>query len=135
MYKVQVDEVIKFKGMFMTFKGDRKKANRGVFKLLRLKSSRSLRQYRRRPSTRVQRCSRCKQVGHNATSKRCLWLQVNPVDDSAVEDMAVDDRAVEDADVNSNQEADDVPDENVNEVSLNASTLDDLLESSDDELF
>ena len=42
-----------------TFKGDRKKANRGVFKLLRLKSSRILRQYRKKPPTRKQRCSRC----------------------------------------------------------------------------
>ena len=54
-----------------TFKGDRKKANRGVCKLLRLKSSRTLRQYREKPPTRLQRCSWCKQVGHNATNKSC----------------------------------------------------------------
>ena len=54
-----------------TYKGDRKKANRGVFKLLRLKSNRLLRSYRKKPPTRVQRCSRCHRVGHNALSKLC----------------------------------------------------------------
>ena len=42
-----------------------------MFKLLRLKSSRLLRSYRRRPPTRVQKCSQCKQVGHNSQSKSC----------------------------------------------------------------
>ena len=54
-----------------TFKGDRKKANIGVFKLLRLKSNRLLRSYRKKPPTRVQRCSSCHRVGHNALSKLC----------------------------------------------------------------
>ena len=54
-----------------TFKGSRKKANEGVFKLLRLKSSRLLRKYRRKPSSRVQHCSRCHRQGHNATNKLC----------------------------------------------------------------
>ena len=55
-----------------TFKGSRKKANQGVFKLLRLKSSRLLRNYRRKPTSRVQHCTRCNRVGHNAKNKLCL---------------------------------------------------------------
>ena len=54
-----------------TYKGDRKKANKGVFKLLRLKSNRLLRNYRKKPPTRIQRCSRCHRVGHNAMNKLC----------------------------------------------------------------
>ena len=54
-----------------TYKGSRKKANKGVFKLLRLKSSRLLREYRRKPPARVQRCSRCHKIGHNAKNKAC----------------------------------------------------------------
>ena len=113
-----------------TFKGDRKKTNRGVFKLLRLKSSRSLRKYRRSPATRIQRCSRCKQIGHTATSKRCvcmavggqaLHVQDNPVEDAAFEDDEVLDETFV------------VQDEN--DVSLNVFNLDDLLNSSNDELF
>ena len=113
-----------------TFKGDRKKANRGVFKLLRLKSSRSLRKYRRRPATRIQRCSRCKQIGHNATSKRCVWMagggQALHVQDNPVEDAAIQDAEVLDDTFVVQDEID---------VSLNVSNLDDLLNSSDDELF
>ena len=52
-----------------TYTGNRKKANRGVFQLLRLKSNRLLRSYRKKPPTRVQRCSCCHRVGHNALSK------------------------------------------------------------------
>ena len=55
-----------------TYKGSRKKANKGVMKLLRLKSSRLLRHYRRKPPTRLQYCSRCKKSGHNASNKVCL---------------------------------------------------------------
>ena len=54
-----------------TYKGSRKKANKGVFKLLRLKSSRLLREYRRKPPARVQRYSRCHKIGHNAKNKAC----------------------------------------------------------------
>ena len=61
-----------------TYKGNRKKANKGVFKLLRLKSSRLLRKYRRRPATRLQRCSRCHKVGHNASSKACQAALIQP---------------------------------------------------------
>ena len=54
-----------------TYKGNRKKANAGVFKLLRLKSSRLLRTYRRKPATRLQKCSCCGRIGHNSRSKMC----------------------------------------------------------------
>ena len=80
-----------------TYKGNRKKANKGVFKLLRLKSSRLLRSYRRRPPTRIQKCSRCKQVGHNALSKSCPGRVLAPgvaeadqVDDATAEDVPQD---------------------------------------------
>ena len=53
-----------------TYKGDRKKANRGVFKLLRLKSNRTLRMYMI-GTKRVQRCSKCKNTGHNSSSIKC----------------------------------------------------------------
>ena len=56
---------------FHTYKGDRKKANRGVFKLLRLKSNRTLRNFKARTTKRVQRCSKCKKVGHNSKNKMC----------------------------------------------------------------
>ena len=114
-----------------TIKGDRKKANRGVFKLLRLKSSRILRQYRKRPPTRKQHCSRCKKVGHNATSKRCQWLAegaqgllpVNPDED------------VGDAAAGGGDEVIGSDVEEIQEISINASNLEDLLNSSNDDLF
>ena len=56
---------------FHTYKGDRKKANRGVFKLLRLKSNRTLRNFKARINKRIQRCSKCKTIGHNKTNKMC----------------------------------------------------------------
>ena len=71
-----------------TFKGDRKKANRGVFKLLRLKSSRKLRFYRRKPPLRVQKCSRCHKIGHNSKNKLCLARQEG---DTVAEDDPVGD--------------------------------------------
>ena len=74
-----------------TYKVNRKKANRGVFKLLRLKSNRLLRSYRKKPPTRVQRCSRCHRVGHNALSKLCaagLNQLVDHGDDDAHGDEA-----------------------------------------------
>ena len=36
-----------------------------------MKSNRLLRSYRKKPPTRVQHCSRCYRVGHNALSKLC----------------------------------------------------------------
>ena len=54
---------------FYTYKGDREKANRR-FKLLRIKSNRLLRNFKMK-TKRMQRCSKCKQVGHNASNKRC----------------------------------------------------------------
>ena len=58
---------------FHTYKGDRKKANRGVFKLLRLKSNRTLRAFQPR-NKRIQSCSRCKRTGHNASNRSCPAL-------------------------------------------------------------
>ena len=55
-----------------------------MFKLLRLKSSRLLRSYRGRPPTRIQKCSRCRQVGHNALSKSCPGRVLAPGEAKAV---------------------------------------------------
>ena len=78
-----------------TYKGNRKKANRGVFKLLRLKSSRLLRSYRRRPPTRIQKCSRCKQVGHNALSKSCPGRVIAQVEGGVVQALQEDEVGAE----------------------------------------
>jgi hypothetical protein len=75
-----------------TYKGNRKKANKGVFKLLRLKSSRLLRSYRRKPPTRVQRCSLCKRTGHNALSKSCPARA--PAQDEDAEEQAAQEDGV-----------------------------------------
>jgi hypothetical protein len=73
-----------------TYKGDRKKANKRVFKLLRLKSNRLLRNYRKKPTTRVQRCSRCHRVGHNAMNKLCsAGLNVTDDHGEGVQEEAV----------------------------------------------
>ena len=56
---------------FHTYRGDRKKANRGVFKLLRLKSRRTPRNYNAKIKKRIQRCSNCKKIGHNRNNKNC----------------------------------------------------------------
>ena len=45
----------------------------GVFKLLRLKSNRTLRAFQPR-NKRIQSCSRCKRTGHNASNRSCPAL-------------------------------------------------------------
>ena len=107
---------------FHTYKGDRKKANRGVFKLLRLKSNRTLRKYKIR-SKRIQRCSKCNQIGHNSTNKNCP----SNVDLSDMIEDLVDESVdtLEGVDMNDNAE-----------VLEELANIDDLLESdSDEELF
>ena len=45
----------------------------------------------------MQRCSRCKQVGHNATSKSCVWLaggQALQAQDNTVEDHLAEDEVL-----------------------------------------
>ena len=41
-----------------------------------------LRSYRKQPPTRVQRCSRCSRMGHNALSKSCPARIPVPVEDA-----------------------------------------------------
>ena len=65
-----------------TFRGNRKAANLGVFKWLRLRGSRILRRYQQK-ETRSQRCSVCKEPGHNMLSKECRGyvIEVNDRND------------------------------------------------------
>ena len=113
-----------FFDQFHTYKGDRKKANRGVFKLLRLKSNRTLRKYKIR-SNRIQRCSKCNQIGHNSTNKTCP-SNVDLTD--MIEDMV-------------DESMDSLEDVNMNDANANAEereesvNIDDLLQSDDEELF
>ena len=69
-----------------TFRGNRKAANLGVFKLLRLRGSRILRRYQIK-ETRSQRCSVCKEPGHNMLSKECRGyvIEVNDRNDGFFE--------------------------------------------------
>ena len=106
-----------------TYKGDRKKANRGVFKLLRLKSNRTLRMYMI-GTKRVQRCSKCKNTGHNSSSIKC---PVNVDLSDLIEEDAEEEMAQEDV----NQDVEDVNQDTSIEDFAN---LEELLES-DDELF
>ena len=73
----------------------------------------------------MQRCSRCKQEGHNATSKRCAWFaggQALQAQDHLAEDEVLGGDAVG---VQVGR----------NDVSLNDSNLNDLLNSSEDDLY
>ena len=73
--------------------------------------------------------SRCKQVGHNATIKRCVWLaraQALEAQDNTVEDHLAEDEVLG---------GDAVGVQDVNYVSFNDSNLNDLLNSSEDELY
>ena len=38
---------------------------------MRLKSNRTLRNFKARINKRIQRCSKCKRIGHNKTNKNC----------------------------------------------------------------
>ena len=69
-----------------TFRGDRKAANRGVFKLLRLRGSRILRKYPQK-QVRTKKCSICKEAGHNKLSKECrgFAIEVNDREDGLFE--------------------------------------------------
>ena len=69
-----------------TFRGNRKAANLGVFKWLRLRGSRILRRYQQK-ETRSQRCSVCKEPGHNMLSKECRGyvIEVNDRNDGFFE--------------------------------------------------
>ena len=111
---------------FYTYKGDRKKANRGVFKLLRLKSNRTLRAFQTM-SKRIQRCSRCKRIGHNATNKSCPAI----VD---ITDLIEDDEKDAVEEVMDTAEAHDEDDILVNRGDEGFADIDELLES-DEELF
>ena len=71
---------------FYTYKRDRKKANRGVFKLLRLKSNRTLRAFQTM-SKRIQRCSRCKRIGHNAKAIVDITDLIEDDEEDAVEEV------------------------------------------------
>ena len=116
---------------FHTYKGDRQKANRGVFKLLRLRSNRVLRDFKTK-TKRVQKCSKCKQPGHNSSNKRC---PANVDLSEMVEDVqAEDDQAGvvrggvgEDGDAMNTGNTDSVNEEDFVDI-------EDLL-SSDEELF
>ena len=90
-----------------------------MFKLLRLKSSRILRNYKIK-SKRIQRCSRCKQIGHNSKNKRCPSI----VD---LSDM------VEDGEVEGTMGSDEESESEFNEEE-DFVDIDDLL-NSDEELF
>ena len=59
-----------------TFRGNRKAANRGVFKLLRLRGSRTLRKYIKNTKVGSQKCSVCSEKGHNKKSKLCRGYQI-----------------------------------------------------------
>ena len=39
--------------------------------MLRLKSNRILRNFKSKTNKRIQRCSKCKRIGHNKTNKNC----------------------------------------------------------------
>ena len=66
-----------------TFRGNRKAANRGVFKLLRLRGSRVLRKYQFTKVKGTQKCSICHEKGHNKQNKSCRGF---PIDVNARED-------------------------------------------------
>ena len=90
--------------------------------MLRLKSNRMLRNYKTN-TKRLQRCSKCKQIGHNSSNKRCP----SNVDlsDMVEDDEVEDDRATgEEDDLTESVFADE--DDNFN--------IDELL-YSDEELF
>ena len=79
-----------------------------------------------KPPSRKQHCSRCGQAGHNASSKRCVWL----VGAAQTLGVQVDDAVQDDI------EAEEFGSINeVDEVTLNASHIDDLLNSSDENIF
>ena len=118
-----------------TFKGSRKKANKGVFKLLRLKSSRKLRQYRRKPPTRLQRCSRCKQFGHNASNKGCQRLLEGQAEGDLIQDENDNERDMVGAGDEDERDGVAAGDEGSVDDVLDESNLDDLLGDSEDELF
>ena len=54
-----------------TFKGDRQKGLKGVFKLRRLKSLSKLRRFYPRDEKLVQKCSTCNLAGHNSRNPLC----------------------------------------------------------------
>ena len=105
---------------FHTYKGDRKKANRGVFKLLRLKSNRVLRKYKVR-AKRIQRCSKCKSRKHNASSRKC---PAN-VDLTDMIDDTSEDEIVESTD-------DTADEETADDEEFSDTNIDDLLDSDED---
>ena len=87
-----------------------------------MKSNRTLRKYKIR-SKRIQRCSKCNQIGHNSTNKNCP----SNVDLSDMIEDLVDESVdtLEGVDMNDNAE-----------VLEELANIDDLLESdSDEELF
>ena len=108
---------------------------------MRLKSSRLLRSYRKQPPTRVQCCSRCKQVGHNAKSKACPALI--PVEAEHEEGgmlLSVDEPVAGGADpVNEGgpEEVDEAWSENVigTEETFQLDTVEDLLGDSDNDTY
>ena len=115
-----------------TYKGNRKRANAGVFKLLRLKSSRLLRSYRRKPATRVQKCTSCGRMGHNSRSKMCpAKLPVEAAGPAQVDEGDVG-RHEEVGDHDHGGGDDEESQDDGNESVLN---LEDLLRDSDDDLF
>ena len=105
-------------------KGDRKKANRGVFKLLRLKSNRTLRKFQSREK-RLQKCSKCKNTGHNSLNKNCpVNIDLSEMVEDAVEDQM---------DITVTGEQDEF-EENVDQGEEDLADIDELL-FSDDDLF
>ena len=70
-----------------TFCGNRKAANRGVFKLLRLRGSRFLRKYQTTKVKGTVMCSVCHEMGHNKLSKHCRGfpIEVNDREDGLFE--------------------------------------------------
>ena len=115
-----------------TYKGDRKKANRGVFKLLRLKSSRQLRKFRRKPAVRKQHCSRCHKVGHNSLNKLCAAEAAREITGDIageeVEGVGVGVADLLDENIVAGLSLDDTVDDSVVDP-------DDLLGDSDDDLY
>ena len=110
----------KYYDNFHTYKGDRQKANKGVFKLLRLKSNRLLRKFQSRHK-RVQRCSKCKTLGHNSTNKGCpAKIDLSDmIEDGDGEEMATSDTELE-FDILENTADEDL------------ANIDELLDSDDD---
>ena len=75
-----------------TYRGDRDLALKGVFKLRRMKSSAKLQQFYPKVVKEIQKCSVCKQAGHNMRSAACTGP---PPLMEGVEDFVVENHPVE----------------------------------------